>query len=459
MSQAAIDLLKSQFDDILNRLIDFAGIPSVSADTSHAGDMRIAADWLVTRMAAAGLRQVCLYPTQRNPVVYGEWLGAPGKPTVLIYGHYDVQPPDPFEKWISPPFQPTLRDGRLYGRGVSDDKGPVLIAIEAVAACLAVDGALPVNVKFMIEGEEEIGSPSAEMFLQSHAKQLACDFVLSADGAMWRPGEPSLTIASRGLASVEFAVWGAKKDLHSGRHGGSAPNPLQALAHLLASLRTPEGRVTVPGFYDDVEELSEKEREEIRAVPFDEAAYLGELELTGGFGEPGYSLLERQWARPTLDVVGMWGGYQGEGMKTVISTSAQAKISCRLVPYQDPIDISNKIMRHLQVNCPPGVRLTFLKSEGGVPAYRVTPNHPGLNTACRVLEALYHTPPLMLRNGATLPIADTFKRRLHADTIFFSFSTSDEDYHAPNEFFRINRLQEGLNAWVMYLDQLSTSQG
>ena len=254
-------------------------------------------------------------PTSGNPVVYGEWLGAPGALTALVYGHYDVQPPDPLDRWHSPPFVPTIREGRLYARGVSDDKGPMLIPIKVAEAFFAAAGALPLNVKFMFEGEEEIGSPSLDAFIRDHKELLAADFVISADGAMWRIDEPSLTVSSRGLAGLELTLTAASKDLHSGRHGGAVANPLHAMAQLIASLHDSNGRVAVAGFYDDVRELSRAEREAIAALPFDERVYLAQVGAPAAFGEPGYSTLERQWTRPTLEINGMWGGYAGAGIE------------------------------------------------------------------------------------------------------------------------------------------------
>ena len=305
--------LKTNHDKILASLIEFAAIPSVSTDPAHAADIAAAARWVAAALAAAGPLNVRTIDTPGNPVVYGEWLGAPGKLTVLVYGHYDVQPPDPLEKWQSPPFTPTLRDGRLYARGVSDDKGPMLIPIKVARAFFATRKALPINVKFMFEGEEEIGSPSLDAFIKQHKELLAADVVISADGAMWRIDEPSLTVASRGLAGLELTLTGASKDLHSGRHGGGVANPLQAMARLIATLHEPNGRVAVAGFYDKVRELTPAERAAIAALPFDERKYLAQVGAPAVFGEPGYSTLERQWARPTLEVNGMWGGYRGAG--------------------------------------------------------------------------------------------------------------------------------------------------
>ena len=336
----ALAVLKQNHEKILARLVEFAAIPSVSTDPAHAPDMRAAAEWVADELTASGPITVRTIETAGNPVVYGEWLGAPGKQTVLVYGHYDVQPPDPLEKWESPPFTPTVRDGRLYARGVSDDKGPMLIPIKVARAFLKTAGALPINVKFMFEGEEEIGSPHLESFIAEHKELLAADFVLSADGAMWRINEPSLTVASRGLAGLELTLTAASKDLHSGRHGGGIANPLHAMARLIASLHDDNGRVTVAGFYDKVVELTSEERSAIKALPFDESAYLKQVGAPAIFGEKGYSTLERQWARPTLEVNGMWGGYEGPGQKTVIPSEAHAKITCRLVPAQDPAAIN-----------------------------------------------------------------------------------------------------------------------
>lgn len=454
MAKTPAEYLDTSFDLILERLLDFVRIPSVSADSSYRPAIVQAASWLAHLLEDSGLQKVTVFETARHPLVYGEWLGAAGKPTVLIYGHYDVQPPDPLHKWHSQPFEPSVREGRIYARGVSDDKAPVLTAVEVVRAFFETRGSLPVNVKFLLEGEEEIGSPSIDAFMREHAAQLACDFVISCDGAMWRPSEPSLTVASRGSTSLEFSIYGPKKDLHSGRHGGAVANPLHALAELAASLHHPDGRVAVEGFYDGVAELSEAERDAIRRLPFDEGQYLEEVGAPAGFGEPGYSLLERNWVRPTLEIVGMWGGYQGEGIKTVLPAEAHAKISCRLVPYQSPEDMCARIERHLLAHKPAGVRLEIRNPESGVPAYSVSPDHLGLRAARKVLAEVYRQEPLMVRIGATLPIAEAFRQYLHADTIFFSFSTADEDYHAPNEFFRLSRLKDGLQAWVLYLDEL-----
>ena len=440
--------LEAGHDRILADLVEFAAIPSISTDPSHEADLHAAAAWVATKLKAAGPLTVTLMPTPGASVVYAEWLGAPGAPTALIYGHYDVQPVDPIELWQSPPFEPTLRDGRLYARGVSDDKGPMLIPIKVAEAFFATQGRLPINVKFMFEGEEEIGSRHLEAFVQQHRDLLAADVVISADGAMWRIDEPSLNVSNRGLAGLELTLRGAGKDLHSGRHGGSVANPLHAMARLIASLHDANGRVAVAGFYDRVRELSPAERAEIASLPFDEDVYLEQVGATAAIGEPGYTTLERQWTRPTLELNGMWGGYQGPGQKTVVPSEAHAKITCRLVPHQDPDDVVALVVRHLEANVPAGTRLTTRIADHGARPAHVNRESRVLKAAEMALEATYDVAPLMVRMGGTVPIAEIFQRLMGLDTVFFSFSTGDEDFHAPNEFFRVHRLHEGLAAWA-----------
>jgi acetylornithine deacetylase/succinyl-diaminopimelate desuccinylase-like protein len=450
--------LRANRDRILGKLVEFASIPSVSTDPAHAADIDRAARWVAAEVAAAGPFTVRTLPTAGNPVVYAEWLGAPGKPTVLVYGHYDVQPADPLEKWHSPPWTPTVRDGRLYARGVSDDKGPMLIPIAVAEAFFATAGCLPVNLKFMFEGEEEIGSRHLDAFVQQHKELLAADVVVSADGAMWRIDEPSLTVASRGLCGLELTLTAASKDLHSGRHGGGVANPLHGMAALIASLHESNGRVAVAGFYDGVRELSPDERAALAALPYDERAYLAQVGAPAAFGETGYSTLERQWTRPTLEVNGMWGGYQGPGQKTVIPSEAHAKITCRLVPDQHPDEVAARVRRHLDAHVAPGTRLSLSLSDHGSPAAHITMDHFALKAADAALHATYGVRPLVVRMGGTVPISALFQRHMGLDTVFFSFSTADEDFHAPNEFFRVHRLHEGLEAWARYWEILGEAR-
>jgi len=446
--------LEANRDRILNTLVQFAAIPSVSTDPSYAADVNRAARWVADAIRGAGPFTVRAIPTDGHPVVYAEWLGAPGTRTVLVYGHYDVQPPDPLNQWLSDPWTPTLRDGRLYARGVSDDKGPMLIPIEVARAFFAVAGGPPINIKFLFEGEEEIGSRHLDAFIAEHKALLAADAVLSADGAMWRIDEPSLTVASRGLCGLELTLTAASKDLHSGRHGGSVANPLHAMAQLIASLHESGGRVAVRGFYGDVRELSPAERDSIASLPYDERAYLAQIGAPSTFGEPGYSTLARQWTRPTLEVNGIWGGYQGPGQKTVIPREAHAKITCRLVPDQQPADVLAKVVGHLEAHVPAGTRLSLSMADHGSRAAHISADHFALQAADRALQDTYAVRPLRVRMGGTVPIAELFQRHMALETVFFSFSTADEDFHAPNEFFRVHRLHEGLEAWARCWDIL-----
>ncbi len=440
--------LAQAHDRLLAELVALASIPSVSADPAHADDVAAAARWIAARLEAAGPLAVRTLATPGAPVVHAEWLGAPGAPTVLVYGHYDVQPEDPLERWTSPPVQPTLRDGRLHGRGVSDDKGPLLVPIAVAEAFFAERGRLPLNVRFLLEGEEEIGSPHLEGALREHAALFEADVVVSADGAMWRIDEPSITVASRGLCGLEVTVRGPARDLHSGRHGGSVANPLHALAGLVASLHDAEGRVAVAGFYDRVRELSPAERAEITALPFDEAAYLAQVGASAASGEAGYSTLERQWTRPTIEVNGMWGGYHGPGQKTIVPGEARAKFTCRLVPDQDPDDVVALVTRHLERHAPPGARLTVAPAGHGARPAHIARDHWVVKAAEAALEAVYGVRPLVVRMGGTVPVAEILERLLGLETVYFSFATGDEDFHAPNEFVRMHRLQEGLAAWA-----------
>jgi acetylornithine deacetylase/succinyl-diaminopimelate desuccinylase-like protein len=449
-----LDYLDAHHEQILAELVEFASIASVSTDPAYQADMERAAHWVAKQLTLGGLSGARVIPTKRHPIVYAEWLGAAGKPTIIVYGHYDVQPPDPLDKWTSEPFRPQVRDGRLYARGVSDDKGPLFIAVKVAQAFLETAGKLPINVKFLIEGEEEIGSPSLQPFISAHADMLKADFVLSADGAMWRIDEPSITVASRGMAGLEFTLTGPGKDLHSGRHGGAVANPLHAIARLVASLHAPDGRVAVPGFYSHVEDLTEEEKAAVLTLPFNEGAYLEQVGAAAAFGEAGYTTLERLWTRPTLEINGLWGGYQGPGSKTVIPAEAHAKITCRLVAKQQPDDITEKIIRHLEANAPPGVWLSIQRDSHGALPYRIPTDHVGLKIAEVALREVYGQQPLLVRMGGTIPVSDVFKRVCGLETVFFSFSTADEDFHAPNEFFRLHRLHEGLRAWAIYWEKL-----
>jgi acetylornithine deacetylase/succinyl-diaminopimelate desuccinylase-like protein len=423
----------------LRELAELVAVPSVSRDADHA-TMMAGAHWLAERLSFAAGR---IEQTDGHPVVRGEWLGAPGAPTILVYGHYDVQPTGAVAEWVTPPFELTADRDVVRGRGVSDDKGPVYLVLKTAQAFVEQEGRLPLNVKFLLEGEEEIGSPHLATYIRANAAALAADLVISADGAMWRPAEPSLSIGSKGLVSMDIIVEGAAGDLHSGRYGGTVANPLHALSQILASLHDPGGRVAVAGFYDGIPQLTPERRREIAAVSFDETGYLHDLGLSEAHGEPGYSTLERLWERPTLEVNGISGG----GKYTVIPHAAVANVSCRLVPGQDPDAVIRQIAAHVGRQQTPGARARLQADEARVPAYTIAADHPAIRAATAALETVYPGQPVLLAKiGGTLPAADLFERELGAKTLFFSFSTADENLHAPNEFLRIARLREGMRA-------------
>jgi acetylornithine deacetylase/succinyl-diaminopimelate desuccinylase-like protein len=424
----------------LAELAEFVGMPSISRDAG-ADTMRAAARWLAGQLAFAGGR---VAETDGHPVVRGEWLGAPGAPTVLVYGHYDVQPTGDEAEWLTPPFELSVDGDVARGRGASDDKGPVYIVLKTAQAFLAQEGRLPLNVKFLFEGEEEIGSPHLAAFVTAHAGELAADLVISADGAMWRPSEPSLQLKSKGLVSMDIVVTGASTDLHSGRYGGTVANPLHALSEILAGLHTPGGAVAVEGFYAGIPELTAARRREIAGVSFDVTHYLRELGLAEAHGEPGYTTLERLWERPTLEVNGVRGG----GKYTVIPHVAVANVSCRLVPGQDPAAVVEAIVAHVAARRPAGVHVEVAVDEARIPAYTIPAEHPAIGAATAALEAVYPGEQVLLACIAgTLPATALFEQVLGVKTLFFSFSTADEKLHAPNEYLRIRRLREGMRAW------------
>jgi acetylornithine deacetylase/succinyl-diaminopimelate desuccinylase-like protein len=427
-------------DAYLAELAEFVAMPSISRDASGQ-TMRAAAQWLARQLEFAGGRVV---ETEGHPVVRGEWLGAPGAPAILVYGHYDVQPTGSEAEWETPPFELTVDGGAARGRGASDDKGPVYIVLKTAQAFMAQEGRLPLNVKFLFEGEEEIGSPHLAAFVTAHAAELAADLVISADGAMWRPTEPSLQLKSKGLVSMDIVVTGAATDLHSGRYGGTVANPLHALSEIVAALHRPDGAVAVDGFYDGIPELTPARRREIAEVSFDVTQYLRELGLAQAHGEPGFTTLERLWERPTLEVNGVRGG----GKYTVIPHVAVANVSCRLVPGQDPDAVIEAIVAHVAAHQPLGVHVEVAVDEARIPAYTIPAGHPAIRAATAALEAVYPGEQVLLACIAgTLPATALFERELGVKTLFFSFSTADEKLHAPNEYLRIPRLREGMRAW------------
>ena len=455
MSAAAEAWLDAHEAEGVEAIRAFCRIPSLSADPAHARDIAAAAAFVADRLREAGFPLVEKVETGGHPCVYAERIGDPALPTVLVYGHYDVQPPDPLEAWRSPPFEPEVRDDRLYARGAADDKGPLTVALHALRALQEAEGRLPLNIKVLVEGEEESGSPHFAPTVERLRERLTCDLVLSADGAMWRADLPSVTVASRGLVALDLRVEGAGKDLHSGRHGGSAPNPVRALVRALAALHDADGNVTVPGFAEGLPPPDPAIPEAMRLSGFDVGGYFDSIGAERPDPLPdAEALLTRQWLVPTLEFNGISGGYAGAGTKTVIPAQASAKITCRLIAGQEPDRVAASIERRLREAVPPGYRLSVHRHGPGSRAFALDPDLPGLKVAEDVLEELTGRRPLRVAMGATIPIGEVFARHLGAGCVFFSFATADEDYHAPNEFFRLSSFRTGTKAWVRLLERL-----
>jgi len=452
--------LDAHFDRALQELLAFLRIPSVSARPEHAEDVRRCADFVAERLRGADVHWVEVLETAGHPVVYGERRSSRADaPTVLIYGHYDVQPVDPLNLWVSPPFEPWIAEDatlgrRVVARGASDDKGQVYCPIKAVEAHLSVHNDLPVHVKFLIEGEEEIGSPSLPAFFEQERERLAADWIALSDTAMVRPGQPTITYALRGLSYLQLNVRGPSRDVHSGVYGGAIANPLQVLCELVAALKGPDGRVAVPGFYDAVRDLDEAERARIALSAFDEAAWLAECGAPKLTGEPGFSTMERIGARPSLDLCGIWGGYTGEGAKTVLPSEAFAKLSARLVPDQQPADIAAKLRAHLEALVPDTVTLEVEVMKGGDPVL-TDPNSDGVRAFSRALERAFGVPAVLARNGGSIPIAADLMRVLGAPCVFAGFGQDDDRIHSPNEKFELENFRKGIAAWAYFLEELA----
>ncbi len=445
--------LLARQDEVRARLERLIRLPSVSTDPAYAAGMEGARAFLLDWLREMGMSDVRLLDGGGHPAVYGAWLGAPGRPTILVYGHYDVQPPDPLSEWTSPPFEPTERDGRLYGRGASDDKGSSVIAISAVEAFLRETGGCPVNVKLFLEGEEECGSPSLRTIVARHGELLRADAMLSADGGRQSPDVPTVNVGARGNAGLELHLRTADKDLHSGKYGGAVRNALHEMARLVAGLHDAEGRIAVAGYLDAVVPPTNAQRREAALFAPDEAAFCAAVGAVP-LGEPGWTLRERLTLRPTIEVNGLWGGYTGEGAKTVIPREARAKLTMRLVPGQEPERARALVREHLLARCPPGVRLTITDKTGGSPASSLPSDHALVRAGSVVLEHLFGQAPVPVRMASTVPITALFRELLGIETLMFGFGLPDEDVHAPNEFFHLASLPLGLRGWVMLLDEL-----
>ncbi len=438
-------------------LCELLRIPSVSADSRHRSDVRRAADWVAGQFRSLGLKtEIC--ETPGHPIVYAELLAAPGAPTALVYGHYDVQPPDPLDEWLSPPFEPTVRDGNLYARGATDDKGQMLTHVKSAQAWLKGEGKLPVNVKFLIEGEEEVGSEHLEQFIEQHRQRLACDVIVISDTSQFAPGQPAITYGLKGIAYFELRLTGPSQDLHSGTFGGSVTNPANTLAKLLAALVNEQGQVQIPGFYDDVTPLSPKEREQFASLGFSDQEFMEQLGVDGVTGEVGYTTLERRWARPTYDVNGLWSGYQGEGSKTVLPARAGAKFSFRLVPNQDPRKIHVALEKKLRGLCPPGIKLELIPFHGA-PGVVVPLDSPYMAAAAKAIEQGFGTRPVFIREGGSIPVVSTFRQKLGADTLLLGWGQNDDNTHSPNEKFCLADFHRGIKASAYLWQELSKTRG
>jgi len=462
---AAMDKVLSFIDDQRARFVaelsTWVKIPAISADPAHKADMIKNAEHLAAELRRLKADRVEIWPTGKpgkegHPAVFASFMHAPGKPTLLVYGHHDVQPVDPLNEWVSPPFEPAIRDGRMWGRGVVDDKGQVWIHVKAIESFLASspDGKLPINLKLIVEGEEEIGSDNLDALMRDKAKDLEADYVCVSDTAMFGRGIPSLCVGLRGLAILEVHVDGPKQDLHSGSFGGGVANPVNVLARMIASLHDADGKILVPGFYDKVIELTEVERKEIASLPFDEKEWLASTGSPAVSGEKGFSTLERVWARPTLDCNGIAGGFQGEGSKTIIPARAMAKITCRLVPDQDPEEITRLVAAHLEKVAPAGVRVKCELSHGGHP-YLAPTNHPVFEVAKRAFAKAFGRPTVFIREGGSIPFVRTIADATGKPCLLMGFGQPDENAHAPNEWIDLENFHLGIKSAAHLYDELS----
>ncbi|HEY9180367.1 MAG TPA: dipeptidase [Candidatus Baltobacteraceae bacterium] len=442
-------------EQYLDELKAWVRIPSISADPAHREDVRHCCERLVQRMQDIGL-QAQVLETAGNPLAYGEWCKAPGKPTIVIYGHYDVQPVDPLELWHSPPFEATVRDGNIYGRGAVDDKGQVLMHLAAIEAHLRTRGTLPINVKVVVEGEEEIGSPNFEAALARYEDKFRADLAVISDTAVYAEDVPSLTTSIRGLAHWEIAVHGPNEDLHSGYFGGIIVNPIEALARIIAGLKDADGRVRVPGFYDGVPNLDEATMAELRGLPFDEAQEARSHGVPELGGERGRMPLERQWFRPTLECNGIWGGYQGPGSKTIIPSWAKAKISARLVGQQDPACIKDAVRDYVVKNAPRGVRVE-VEASGDVRAVTTSRDHPAVAAAARAMEAGFGKKPVFIGTGGTIGPVASFDRILKLPQVLIGVGLPDDRIHAPNEKFSLAQFFGGIKTMCALYDEIASS--
>ncbi|MBT2730206.1 dipeptidase [Bacillus sp. ISL-75] len=454
MSQLS-ELLSNQHNQNVEELKELLRIPSISSLSEHKEDIQKAASWIANKLESIGMEHVEIVQTKGHPIIYADWLHQENAPTVLVYGHYDVQPVDPIHLWETPPFEPTIRDEKIFARGATDDKGQTFLHIKAVETLLKVEGKLPVNVKFCIEGEEEIGSPHLPLYLSENKEKLSCDVVVISDSDMWDRGVPAITYSLRGLCALEVSLKTANSDLHSGMFGGGVQNANHLLVQLLSTLHDSNGKVNVDHFYDDVVELTEFEKEQIKALGFDEEKLkksLGLTDLTGG--ENNFPYPERISSRPTLEINGLWGGFQGEGTKTVIPNEAHAKITCRLVHNQNPEKIQGLLKKHLEEQAPKGCTVKVSLQDTGNPF--LTPiDSPMIQKAAEAYETVYGKAPVYKREGGSIPIVSDFNQSLHAPVVLMGFGLPDENLHAPNEHFNLENFDKGILTICSFLELLN----
>jgi acetylornithine deacetylase/succinyl-diaminopimelate desuccinylase-like protein len=452
-----IDFINVNRERYLDELKAFLAIPSISALPQHAGDVKRCADWCADEMRRIGLQNVRLVDTPGNPVVYGDWLNAPGAPTLLFYGHYDVQPVDPLELWESPPFEATVRDGEIYARGSADDKGQVFMHFKAVEAHLKQNGKLPLNIKMILEGEEEVGSVNLDNFIRDHKSELGADVVVISDSPMFARGVPSICYGLRGLVYFQIDLRGSSTDLHSGSFGGAVVNPAFALSQILAQMKDRSGRIRIPGFYDDVVALQEEERQAWASLPFNEKSYRKDFGIPKVFGETGYSTLERTWARPTFEVNGLLSGFTGEGAKTVLPAVAMAKVSMRLVPNQTPDKIAELFEAHLRDVVPKTVELKIARMHGGKP-WMTSYDNPYVQAAGRAIERGFGRKPVFTREGGSIPVVSTFQEELGLPSVLFGVGLPDENAHAPNEKLDVANFHGGIIASALLYEEIAKRQ-
>lgn len=451
---AAIETyLDEHADGFLDELFELLRIPSVSADPAHAGDIAAAGQWMADKLAAIGVKSEVI-ATKGHPIVYGESPKVEGAPTVLVYGHYDVQPVDPLDLWLSAPFEPEIREGRIYARGATDDKGQMLTHVFSAQAWLAAKGRLPLNVKYLIEGEEEVGSEALTEFVAENTEKLACDCIVVSDCCQFAPGQPAITCGLRGIACFEIVVQGPDRDLHSGSFGGSITNPAVALSRILSGLIDDDGRVQLPGFYDDVVPLTELERKQMADLPFDEKEYRDQVGVSDTWGEVGFTSLERRWARPTFDINGLTSGYQGVGAKTIIPDRASAKISFRLVPNQSPNAIDKAFRAAVEKLALPGVKVE-VQGMHGAPGMLVPLDSPYVAAASKALEHAFGQAPVMTREGGSIPVVATLHEQLNADTLLLGWGQDDDNTHSPNERFLLADFYRGIRASAKLWEEIA----